>query len=263
MHLTSSPPEVFKGIALFTPGGDLIYCVDPDKQGHWHLHLCMGLKELLGLPEPPHFLVPYYTATIDCWIDPHTQQLKVAAEAYPPTLRYQLLLNAIFASNDLVWHPAPLVEGICDPIVLATYRDRFPQLWESHDLVVRFDQTKMPALAANNLSLTSDAEKSGQPPSSQGCVLRLFISGHNLSTEKALQRLHQLLDRSLLYPYTLKIIDVLKHPELAEEDQISATPTLIRIWPLPTKRIVGTLNDPDRILTILGIAQKNRQEGYL
>ncbi|MDJ0558735.1 MAG: circadian clock protein KaiB, partial [Microcystis sp. M53599_WE4] len=33
-------PDIFKGIALFTPGGDLIYCIDPDKQTHWHLNLC-------------------------------------------------------------------------------------------------------------------------------------------------------------------------------------------------------------------------------
>ncbi|MFM7558989.1 MAG: circadian clock protein KaiB, partial [Cylindrospermopsis raciborskii] len=58
-----SLPQVFKGIALFTPGGDLIYCIDPSKQKRWHLHLCGVLQQILNLSEPPHFLVPCYTAT--------------------------------------------------------------------------------------------------------------------------------------------------------------------------------------------------------
>ncbi|WP_239651521.1 hypothetical protein [Neosynechococcus sphagnicola] len=48
-------PNLFKGIALFTPGGDLIYGIDVSKQSRWHLHLCTALQELLGLTEPPHF----------------------------------------------------------------------------------------------------------------------------------------------------------------------------------------------------------------
>ncbi|MFM6041706.1 MAG: circadian clock protein KaiB, partial [Dolichospermum sp.] len=42
-----SKPQLFKGIALFTPGGDLIYCIDPSKQGRWHLNLCAALREIL------------------------------------------------------------------------------------------------------------------------------------------------------------------------------------------------------------------------
>lgn len=89
-------PQLFKGIALFTPGGDLIYCIDPSKQGRWHLNLCATLQEILDLPEPPHFLVPCYTATIDHWLDPRTQQIRTFAEAYPAVMRHQALLNAYF-----------------------------------------------------------------------------------------------------------------------------------------------------------------------
>ena len=72
-----SKPQLFKGIALFTPGGDLIYCIDSSKQGRWHLNLCAALQEILDLPEPPHFLVPCYTATIDHWLNPQTQKVQV------------------------------------------------------------------------------------------------------------------------------------------------------------------------------------------
>ena len=53
MKESSSPlPDFYKGIVLFTPGGDIIYTIDPNKQERWHLHLCLGLQEILGLPEP-------------------------------------------------------------------------------------------------------------------------------------------------------------------------------------------------------------------
>lgn len=84
-----------------------------------------------------------------------------------------------------------------------------------------------------------------------GYVLRLFVSGHSLATERTLNILHQLLEQSLHDPYTLKVIDIHQHPEQAEVDQVLATPTLVRVWPRPVRRIVGELDQPDKILHIL------------
>lgn len=245
-------PKLFKGIALFTPGGDLVYCIDPTKRSQWHLHLCTTLQELLGLPEPPHFLVPCYTATIDRWLDPYTQQVKVSAEAYAPVLRYQSLLNAVFETGDLIWQENYWSPGTCDPLLLTTYYSCFPQLWEEHDLVVglestdsrQFSQATSPQPSAELLTLVE--------PETQGYVLRLFVSGYSAATERILQELYQLLERSLVHPYTLKVIDIYKHPEQAEADQVSATPTLVRVWPRPVRKIVGDLEDAAKILQILG-----------
>jgi circadian clock protein KaiB len=326
--------QLFKGIALFTPGGDLIYGIDPTKQGHWHLHLCASLQEILKLPEPPHFLVPGYTATIDRWLDPRTQKLRQSAELYPLVGHHQPLLNAVFNTGNLVWQFAPWQEALCDPIMLETYRQQFPQLWEDHDLIVRFERSKRlsdPYLyseeSINSTSFTHHAIASGvhsqglttmelyskaspqepdqndgadqeaiafsiekgndskfgrlfatekavyrTPPrheinSSSGLpsilptepqtnspdsyVLRLFVSGHSTATENTLKILHELLETSLPYPYTLKIIDVFKHPDQAEANQISATPTLVRVWPQPVRRLVGDLTNVERVLQIL------------
>lgn len=311
--------QFFKGIALFTPGGDLIYCIDPTKQERWHLHLCAGLQEILDLPEPPHFLVPCYTAAIDRWLDPRTQQVQTFAEAYPLVLRHQVLLNAVFATEELVWQTAPWSEELCDPIMLATYRSLFPQLWENHDLIVRFEQSSASvhsssiSLARANTALTLQL-KLTQPPESLigngnqegkqhflpnqetkagngisfpgrqsgnqllgegkpkpatvneqqptnsslllqpeplGYVLRLFVAGHSANTERILQNLHHLLEQFLRQPYTLKVIDVFKHPEQAEVDQVSATPTLVKAWPQPVRRLVGDLDNGDKILQML------------
>ncbi len=261
-------PQIFKGIALFTPGGDLIYCIDPSKKSRWHLQLCVALQEILGLSEPPHFLVPCYTATVDRWVNPHTQQVRLFAEAYPPVLRYQTLLNAVFETGDLVWQLRS--DELCNPMFIATHYDQFPELWVNHDLVVQFemdshsswhqqgggsswqshsskpDQSLSPAPESDSLGLFQQA---------QGYVLRLFVSGHSASTERTLQTLHQLLEQSLGHPYTLKVIDVFKHPDQAEADQISATPTLIKVWPRPVRRIVGELDNAEKILRLLGASE--------
>ncbi|XGV95065.1 MAG: circadian clock KaiB family protein [Leptolyngbya sp. BL-A-14] len=252
MHSDSVPASgVFKGIALFTPGGGLIYAIDYKKQERWHLHLCAALRDLLGLTEPPHFLVPCYAATVDRWRNPRTNQLETVAEASPLVLRYQMLLNAVFGIDDLIWQPSVLKEGLCDAVVLSAYRKQFPQLWEPHDLVVRYDQTE-PYTQLHQKSPVSAAEQSLLSSEAKGYVLRLFVSGHSTATERTLQTLHRLLEESLSDPYTLKVIDVSQHPEQAELDQVSATPTLVKVWPLPMRRIVGDLDNVNQLLRILG-----------
>lgn len=250
--------DLFKGIALFTPGGDLVYCIDTQKQNYWHLQLCAVLQEMLGLIEPPHFLVPAYTATIDRWFDTRSQTVRTFAEASPSVLRHQSLLNALFGVSEAVWEMAPCPEGLCDPVVLQTYRQMFPQLWRDHDLLVRFEKVKPLPPAQTGATLAwSPAEPDGAQRSegevvqSQGYVFRLFVSGTTLGTERILKELHQLLDEMLQRSYTLKIIDIHRHPELAEADQISATPTLVRVWPHPVRRIVGDLANAGQILQTL------------
>lgn len=258
-------PQLYKGIAIFTPGGDLIYAIDPSKQGHWHINLCVGLQEILGLPEPPHFLVPGYTATIDRWLDPLTRQLRTSAEIYRPVQRHQALLNAVFGTDNLVWQVAPWQEASCDPIVLETHRYHFPQLWEDHDLIIRFEDTQAfssySKQDANEKSVAKDApilqgdleeiNAQIQLAAPHSYVLRLFVSGYSEATEHTLKSLHQLLEHSLHHPYTLKVIDIYKHPDQAEANQIAATPTLLRVWPQPVRRIVGDMTDVERVLRVL------------
>ena len=50
-----------------------------------------------------------------------------------------------------------------------------------------------------------------------------------------------------------KIIDILKHPEIAEEKNILATPLLEKTHPTPTVRIIGDLSDVQNVLAKLKI----------
>jgi circadian clock protein KaiB len=245
-HTDLSNLKPFKGIALFTPGGDLVYCIDPHKRDRWHLHLCAVLQEILKLPEPPHFLSPCYTATIDCCLDPKTQQLKIFAEASPRVLRYQFLLNVLFGVSDLIWTVNPNLEELCSSDMLSVYRQQFPELWQDHDLVVRFDQVEPLATTQKSTTLSWSPLSLLQDP--QGYVLRLYVASMGGATEQILQDLHHLLERTLQQPYTLKVVDIYKHPDLAEADQIAATPTLVKVWPHPVRRIIGDLNNVKKLL---------------
>jgi circadian clock protein KaiB len=48
---------------------------------------------------------------------------------------------------------------------------------------------------------------------------------------------------------------VLEHPELAEQDKILATPTLIKQLPPPLRRVIGDLSDADKVLLGLELRQ--------
>ncbi len=224
-------PPLFKGIALFTPGGDLAYCIDVHKQSRWHLHLCTALQDRLNLPEPPYFLVPCYTATVDRWQDPKTSQILTVAEARPLVMRHRSLLYAVFGIDVADWKGIPVTPDLCDPQLLVKYRQRFPQLWQSHDLV-------MQAFAAPQLSASEDE--------SLGCVLTLFVAGQTDETETTLTHVHQALEQSSR-PYSLKVIDIHKHPDQMAAHQITATPTLIKTWPPPTTRLAERLDNAAQI----------------
>ena len=249
----SSLPNAYKSIALFTPGGDLIYGIDPSKQAQWHSHLCRRLQEILNLADSPHFLVPGYTATVERWLNPQTQQLQTIAEIHPAVQRYIPLLQVLFELDSTTnWHIAPWQEEHSNRAVIETYRSHFSPLWTNHDLVARFDPKRGVQLnSEDRQSSRHNSTSDGTIREPRGYVLRLFISSNNASAEQTLNSIHQLLEEGLNDFYTLKVIDVAKNSEQAAIHRIATTPTLVRISPKPMRRIVGQLDDIQRILKII------------
>lgn len=79
-------------------------------------------------------------------------------------------------------------------------------------------------------------------------VLKLYIAGNTPNSAKALKTLKDILEQEFKGVYALKVIDVLKNPQLAEEDKISATPTLTKVLPPPVRKIIGDLSDREKVL---------------
>lgn len=71
--------------------------------------------------------------------------------------------------------------------------------------------------------------------------LRLYVAGATARSRQALRRVYQLCEAELKDNYELEVIDVFQQPELARENQIVATPTLVKEFPLPTRRFIGNL----------------------
>ncbi len=79
-------------------------------------------------------------------------------------------------------------------------------------------------------------------------VLKLYVAGNTPNSVRALRTLKTILDEEFKGVYALKVIDVLKNPQLAEEDKILATPTLSKVLPPPVRKIIGDLSDREKVL---------------
>ena len=89
-------------------------------------------------------------------------------------------------------------------------------------------------------------------------LLKLYITGRSPRAERAIANLQRLCKEELEGCYELEIIDVLEHPQLAENDRILATPTLIKQLPPPLRRVIGDLSNRDKVL--LGLDVRPRVE---
>jgi circadian clock protein KaiB len=79
-------------------------------------------------------------------------------------------------------------------------------------------------------------------------VLKLYVAGNTPNSVRALKTLKNILENEFQGVYALKVIDVLKNPQLAEEDKILATPTLAKVLPPPVRKIIGDLSDREKVL---------------
>ncbi len=86
--------------------------------------------------------------------------------------------------------------------------------------------------------------------------LKLFITGRTPRSERTVKILRDLCERQLEGHYELTVIDVQENPELAEDEKVLATPTLIRELPPPVRRIIGDLSDGEKILIGLDLQTK-------
>ena len=87
--------------------------------------------------------------------------------------------------------------------------------------------------------------------------LRLYIMGGTPASQRAIENLKGILESEsdIKGSYTLEIIDVLKRPQLAEDEKIMATPALLKVLPEPVRRILGDLSDKQKVLIGLDLVK--------
>ncbi len=77
-------------------------------------------------------------------------------------------------------------------------------------------------------------------------AFRLYVAGQTERSRAAEANLRALCESRLPGGYELEVIDATERPGLAEEQRILATPTIVRLAPLPQLRVIGDLSDHQR-----------------
>jgi circadian clock protein KaiB len=87
-------------------------------------------------------------------------------------------------------------------------------------------------------------------------VLRLFITGTTSRSSRAIANLRRVCEERLHGEYDLEVVDIYQHPAAARDYQILAAPTLVKMLPLPLRRIIGDLANEERVLAGLDLSPK-------
>jgi circadian clock protein KaiB len=89
----------------------------------------------------------------------------------------------------------------------------------------------------------------------------LYIAGQTPKSVLALENITKYSREYIKVKYTIEVIDLLKSPQLAEDDQIFAIPTLVRRIPKPLRKIIGDLSDKEKVLIGLNIRPIGAADG--
>jgi circadian clock protein KaiB len=90
-------------------------------------------------------------------------------------------------------------------------------------------------------------------------LIKLYVTGQTPRSLQAIANLRRICEGELSGQYELVVIDVLERPQLAEDEKILATPTVVKELPHPIRRIIGDLSDSERVL--LGLDLKTWSDG--
>lgn len=88
----------------------------------------------------------------------------------------------------------------------------------------------------------------GKAPDLPSHRLRLFVAGSTVRSRQAIENLRRFCAEQLNGKVDLEVVDIYQQPELAERYQIIAAPTLVKLLPLPVRRIIGDLSQTERVL---------------
>ncbi len=84
-------------------------------------------------------------------------------------------------------------------------------------------------------------------------IFRLYVANSTQLSLIAIHKLKSLCKQYLPEGYELELIDISQQPELAEQERIFATPTLIKNLPLPKQKLIGDLTNTEKVATYLDL----------
>lgn len=81
--------------------------------------------------------------------------------------------------------------------------------------------------------------------------LRLYVAGNAPNSVRAVANARAICASHFAAGHDLEIVDLLEDPTRALADGIIVTPTLLKLTPLPVRRVIGSLSDTGQVLSAL------------
>jgi circadian clock protein KaiB len=100
-------------------------------------------------------------------------------------------------------------------------------------------------------SQKSNVPMKPKPQANGSWKMRLYVAGQSTKSVAAIDNLRRICDTHMPGRCTIEVIDLLRNPERARDDEIVALPTLVRKLPAPVKRIIGDLSETEKVLLSL------------
>lgn len=90
----------------------------------------------------------------------------------------------------------------------------------------------------------------------QKIILKLYVNGMTSAARTALENLEEACSEYRnSHEYSIEVIDIREHPQLAEDEKIIATPTVIKELPQPIRRVIGDLSERSQLLLGLDLVE--------
>lgn len=81
-------------------------------------------------------------------------------------------------------------------------------------------------------------------------ILTLYVIG---GEREKIRQLKSLLDEEFKDQYMLEVVDLLITPQLAQEDKVFATPTILKNLPSPIHKVIGDIYKDKKTLVGLNL----------
>jgi circadian clock protein KaiB len=104
--------------------------------------------------------------------------------------------------------------------------------------------------------IKAQLDRANRERDEQQYVLKLYVTGLSPTSRQAIERVRAVCEDHLHGRYELDVIDIYQKPALAKDEQIIATPTLIKVLPAPLRRFIGNLANVEKILFGLDLREK-------
>lgn len=82
---------------------------------------------------------------------------------------------------------------------------------------------------------------------------RLYVAGQGPNSVQAIANLRALCREHLPGRHKIEILDIVRNPKRALNDNVLLTPTLVKVLPGPVGRIIGNLSDTKTVMHACGL----------